>query len=435
MEPTTEINLHPKQGRAFESESKITLCCSGIQGGKTTVGVLWFLRQISKWPGKDNNFIIGAPTYKILNQSTMPAFLKYASALGVYNKTDQEFHLISGGKIYIRTSTDAYSVEGITNVRAIWLDEAGLCKYLFWVNLEGRAARTKAPIICTTTPYGLNWPYQQLIKPLTEGKRDDVAYYEWLSIENPTFPREEYERQKKILDPRTFRRKYEGKHERMEGLVYELTSENRIDPFPLPSGTRFFAGVDFGFAEGHEFAMVVRAITRDGYCYAIDEYKEAGLTPDKQVQLCQAKMKTYGIEFFYCDPARPDMIAMLNKGGCRSAGFHIGKENYKQIVPGIQKHNELIRTGQYKIFNGRCPHLEDEYETYHWPEIQEERVVAEKPVAVKDHLMDAERYVTIGTLDKVVKEAKLTPSSQRRPETDSFDPRKLSKRQAGWNSY
>jgi hypothetical protein len=289
--------------------------------------------------------------------------------------------------------------------------------------------------MCTTTPYGMNWPYQALIKPFRAGERPDVAYYEWLSIDNPSFPVEEYERQKRILDPRTFKRKYMGVHERMEGLVYELTQDNQVASFALPRGSRFFAGVDFGFAEGHEFALIVRCVGPDGFHYDIDEFKQAGLTPDQQVALCAAKKATYGIENFYCDPARPDMIAMLNRAGCSATGFHVGKENYKQIVPGIAKHNELIRTGRYKVFADRCPHLVDEYETYHWPEYDEEKVAPDKPVATNDHLMDAARYVTIGTMNVLIRDPKLAPISQRRPEIDSFNPQKRSKRSGSWDSY
>lgn len=431
-----KIRLHPKQGQAFESEKKITLCCSGIQGGKTTVGVLWFLRNAGQWVGRDHSFIIGAPTYKILNQSTLPTFFKYAEGLGTYHKVDQEFHFHSGPRVYIRTSTDPYSVEGIQNVRAIWLDEAGMCKYTFWVNLEGRAARTSAPIICTTTPYGMNWPHQELIKKQKDGERDDVAYFEWTSVDNPTFPQEEFERQKRILDPRTFRMKYMGIHERMEGLVYELTDQNKTKSFPLPRGTRVFAGVDWGFSQGHEFAIVVRAITLDGFRFTIDEYKAFGHDPQQQTDICKSKFATYGIEMFYCDPARPDMIASLNKAGLHATGFHVGKESYKQLVPSINKHYELLKSGSYQIFTDRCPQLLDEYETYHWPHWDEETAPKSVPVALNDHLMDAERYVTIGTLHMKVKEPDRLITSQAHPLRDFWDPtKKAKKKKANWDSF
>jgi hypothetical protein len=314
----------------------------------------------------------------------------------------------------------------------VWLDEAGKCKAQFWINAEGRAARTNAPLFLTTTPYGMNWPYQQLIKPFRAGDRKDVGYYEWLSIDNPSFPREEYERQKLILDQKTFRRKYMGIHERMEGLVYELTSDNFVDPYPMPSGTRFFAGVDFGFAEGHEFAIIVGAFTPDGIHHDVYEFKQAGLDPNAQVSMAKSIQSIYPIEVFYCDPARPDMIAAFNKAGLAAIGFHVGREAYKPIMAGITKQIELIKSGRYKIFRGKCPNLEDEYETYHWKENADEVIEKEVPVAFNDHLIDGRRYLTVGTMHlKASKEPRLN-SSRVYGHTDNFDPTK--KRQnKNWN--
>ena len=430
-----KIRLHPKQSNAFYSDKKVTLCCSGIQGGKSTVGAIWFITQAAKYRGSGHNLIIGAPTYKILNQSTLPTFMKFASTYGTYNKVDQEFNFFSGPKAYFRTSTEPYSVEGITDVRAIWLDEAGMTKYLFWVNLEGRAARTNAPLFLTTTPYGLNWPYQNLIKPFREGRREDVGYHEWLSIDNPSFPVEEYERQKRILDPRTFRRKYMGIHERMEGLVYELSDDNFCEPFALPKNCRVFAAVDWGFSDGHEFAIIVRAISLDGFRYTVDEFKGAGLDPQQQIQMCKSKSSIWKIERFYCDPARPDMISALNKAGESAVGFHVGADGFKQLIPGINKHYELIKSGKYKIWRSKCPYLMDEYETYHWPEHQDEKQPKEVPVKINDHLLDCERMLTVGTMNVFVKEPPLSVVSQRFPERDFWNPAKNKKTPKSWESY
>jgi len=427
------LELHPKQAKAFKSTNKVTLCCSGIQGGKTTIGALWFIAQIAKYKGSGHNFILAAPTYKILNQSTLPTFFRYAQGLGFYRKSDQEFDCINGAKIFIRTSTDPESIEGIQNVRAIWIDEAGKCKAAFWINAEGRAARTNAPLFLTTTPYGLNWPYQQLVKPAKDGMREDVSYFEWLSIDNPSFPIAEYERQKRILDPRTFRRKYMGIHERMEGLVYELTDDNYVTNLPIPKGARFFASVDFGFSEGHEFAMIVRAITLDGFRYEIDEFKQAGLDPNQQIAVCKAKMANWNIERFYCDPSRPDMIAAMNKAGVPSVGFHVGREHLKTLTAGISKHIEIIRSHKYKIFREQCPNLSDEYETYHWPEYSEDKYQKEAPVKINDHLMDCVRMMSVATADVFIKELRQQIVSKRVPHQDNWTPTKRKSIQS-WNA-
>ncbi len=381
------MDLHPKQGKAFLSDQKITLVCSGIQGGKTTVGSLWLLRQISKFKGKGNNFIIGAPTYKILNQSTIPTFLKYASQFGEYKKGDQEFHLINGGIGYVRTATDPESAEGITDVRAIWLDEAGKCKYRFWVNLEGRAARTNAPILCTTTPYALNWPYKDLIKPMKQGERTDIAYYQWPSVDNPSFPREHYERQRKILDAVTFAMKYGGEHHRRLGLVHPLDEGQIIQPFQLPAGTVYYAGLDWGFT--NPMALVIRAILPDCRDIQCSEFYESGIYPDDVMKIVKQKHQIYNFKAIVADPSDPGKISQLQRYGIPV----LAGDN--DVKAGIDDHNRILRSGKSFIFSS-CHYTLDEYETYIWSEKDEDddKDAKEIPIAKKNHAMDANRYIS-----------------------------------------
>lgn len=410
---------------------------AGIQGGKTSFGALATTKQIGilRKIHPECNFIVAADTYKTLSQATVPTLMKFTRMIGNYNQGKQEIDLKGGGKIFLRTNTDPDSVEGIPDCAFAWIDEAGKCSKLFQVNVLGRVARLKGKVLYTSTPYALNWLYTDVEKPCLSGDRKDIKVIRFSSADNPSFPKDEFERQRAILDPKTFRRKYMGLHERMEGLVYELTDDNYMEPRQLPKGTRIFAGVDFGFTEGHEFALIIRAITPDGFHIDIDEFKQAGLDPAQQAMLCRSKMDVFHVEQFYCDPARPDMIATLNKAGCSAMGFHIGNESFKQIVPGINKQIELIRSGRYKIIKGACPHLEDEFETYHWPEYVEGRPDKEVPIKLNDNLMDALRYLTVGTMNlKLVQEAK--PFVSRAYHTiDRFDPTKATKAKRSWEAY
>lgn len=386
------MKLHVLQGKAFLSDEKITLACSGIQGGKSTVGALWFLRQIHKNSGKDNNFIIGCPTYKILNQSTLPTFLKYASQFGTYHKVDQEFRLHSGGTVFIRTSTDPESVEGISNVRAIWLDEAGKCKYRFWINLEGRAARTNAPILCTTTPYAMNWVYRDLIKPHKRGERRDISYFQWTSKDNPSFPVEEYERQKKILDAISFARKYGGEHQRKIGLVFPLDDGQIISQCEIPSGSKFYAGLDWGFT--NPMALIIRAITPDGRDIQISEFYESGVYPDDVAHLLKQKVDVHHIKYIIADPEDPGKIAQMQKYGLPV----IAADNDK--LAGIDAHNRIIRSGKYYIFSN-CKNTIDEYETYSYKDPgdeDEDKDSKEEPLSKNNHAMDANRYLSLWLL-------------------------------------
>ena len=210
-----------KQEEALFSEAPITVVATGIQWGKTRVGS-WFIKRLMHYfPSKDNAFIVVAPTYKIMEQSSLPAFLEIMQGTGKYNGQRNTFTLFGGGTVYFRTATDPDSIVGITNVRGIWGDEAGKFPRYFWDNIEGRAAFKNCQIIITTSPYSLNWLFKDVIKPYKMGERDDVNYITASSIENPYFPREVYEKRKKQMDPRRHAAMYDGVFERMQGLVYD----------------------------------------------------------------------------------------------------------------------------------------------------------------------------------------------------------------------
>lgn len=435
-----DFRLHKFQEEAWDALDDQSIreigLVAGIQGGKTSFGALGMLKKITEWSTRypDANYLITADSYKTLHQATIPTFLKIMGRkMGRYVNGKEEFVLKTGGKVFARTDTDPNSVEGIPDCAFAWMDEAGKCSKLFQINVLGRVARLQGQVLYTSTPYSLNWLYKDVEKPFREGARKDISFIQFASHENPSFPKEEFERQRQILDPRTFRRKYMGLHERLEGLVYELTSDNFIDPYSLPRGTRYFAGIDFGFAEGHEFAAVIRAFTPEGYHIDIQEFKQAGLDPNAQVMMCKSLASVYPIETWYCDPARPDMISAFNKAGLSSIGFQVGKDGFKPIMAGITKQIELIRSGRYKIFRGKLPLLEDEFETYHWPENKDGRIEKEVPVPINDHILDAVRYVSVGTMHLEKEREAPLMGSRTYPHIDYFDPTKKNRKQSWEN--
>lgn len=389
-----EMILHDKQLKAYLSEKRITLMISGIQGGKTTCGALWLRRRVSRVTDSNVNFLVTAPTVKIFNQSTEPKFHEYFGGLGKYNKSEHVFEMNRKRRIFLRSLHEPDSIEGMTNVEGIWGDELGKCNLKAWTNVEGRSAFRKAPIFGTTTPYALNWLWKDIYKPWKQGKRPDVNIIQFPSIENPHFPKEEYERQKRLLDPRVFAMKYMGQFERMAGLVYpDLDEEaNFADPF-RPSQRDYYivAGVDFGF--NNPFAVSIRAIHRkEEKDYQIGEIYRTNCTPSDMVKILLAVQEKAAVETFYCDSEDPGTIADLQRAGVRAVGV---KKEPGSVRNGIICHNALIRSREYKLFKGKCLHTEDEYATYHYPEDDgEEENLDEEPVNAHNHAMDANRYVT-----------------------------------------
>lgn len=405
-----EIYLHAKQEKAIYSPKRVIIMCAGIQGGKTTSGSVWMRRRVSMKTDSDTNFLITAPTVKIFNQSTEPAFLKMFSGLGKYNKSEHVFEMNRKRRIFLRSLHEPDAIEGMTNVEGIWADELGKCNLKAWTNIEGRSAFRMCPIFGTTTPYALNWLWKDVYKPWAAGKRDDVEFVQFPSIDNPHFPKKEYERQKALLDPRVFAMKYMGQFERMAGLVYPDLDDakNFEQPFaPNPRDYFICAGVDFGFT--NPFAVAVRALHRkQPRDYQVGEIYKTGLLLDDITALLRKMQTQLGVEIFYADSEDPRTIADLSARGINIIGT---KKGPGSLANGIAAHGELIRTREYKIFTGKCSHTEDEYATYHYPEDKgDEKNLDENPVKANDHLMNANMYVTVMT-----KEFRRNRDSQAQP--------------------
>jgi len=381
----------------------------------TTVGARWLLAQVFKYAFPEANFIITAPTYKIMNQSTLPEFLKVFEPYGEFRRGDMEFKLNWGSTIYLRTGTDPDSVVGVTNVYAIWGDEAGKYGLYFWQNIEGRAALKDAPIMLTTTPYSLNWLYKELVKPYYEEKRDDCLLISAKSIENPYFSKKTYYKRKQTMDPRMFRAMYEGTFERLAGTVYDCFTEHgniqkQIAPEVLNQMT-FYGGIDWGYTD--PFVLLIMGVTPNGDRFIVSEFYKTNQTPDMIVEMLTAKMSYFPMKLVWCDPSRPDMIAMLSE-----RRFPVTKAN-NDIMAGIGEVYDCFKNEKLKVLEDSAPNLLDEIEMYHYPEpkdlMPDQDSKKEKPVDQYNHAMDALRYLTMGVKHMVTHNQPQTNVYEIRP--------------------
>jgi hypothetical protein len=190
--------------------------------------------------------------------------------------------------------------------------------------------------------------------------------------------------------------------------VYDcFTEDNIIDPVVLGSGTRFVAGIDWGYND--PFVIIVRGITAQGKHFEVAEYCKSLLTITPMLEIAQRLKSVYGIERFYCDPSRPDYIAEFNRHGLTA----VGAQNDIRI--GIDRHYELIKSRNYMVFRGACKFSVDEYDSYHYPEpidLKPDQSTSERqelPVDANNHCMDAIRYITISTYKSELRHRPSTP--------------------------
>ncbi len=396
-----------KQDLVIFSPKRIVIAATGIQWGKSASGVMWLKKMMHTYTNPDDNFIIAAPSYKIFKQSTFPPFAQVMEGLGKYDNKHDCFRMYNGGTCWFRTGTEPDSVVGITNVRAELLDEAGKFSLYFWQNLQARSSFKQAPIRMVTSPYSLNWLHKDYILPMTRnpGCMPDVELIQARSCDNPYFPMEEYESKRLTMDPRRFQMMYGGEFNRMAGLVYDCYDHdlNVCDPLFFPSGTQFFAGIDWGFTD--PFVLLVHAVLPNGKRFQVAETYKAGLTLPEIGEICMAKKAIWNISRCYADPSQPGSIEYLTRLGFTTVAAN------NDIRVGIDTMYELIKNRDYMVIRGSSPCFIDEIDTYHYPDPKDLRPdqdsKEQKPVDQNNHAMDCARYLVLGTHRA---HHKLTPS-------------------------
>lgn len=284
--PDGSIRFSPHLGqyKAWVSQKRFIAVISGTQGGKTSFGPHWLLREMQlQGPG---DYMVVTPTFSILKKKCLPEFLKLFKrwlALGEYKAQDKCFVLSAEGEeklfgprstwadrypgcdpespsiVWFGYAADPESLESAT-AKAAWLDEAGQKKFKLssWEAILRRLSLAQGRVLITTTPYDLGWLKQKLYDAWKAGDPDiDVIRFD--STENPNFPQEEFERARRSLPDWKFNLFYRGIFTKPAGLIYSSFKDelfragadgkvlgHLVKRFTPPKHWRRFLGLDFG---------------------------------------------------------------------------------------------------------------------------------------------------------------------------------------------
>lgn len=370
-----EITLHKYQTKALVSKSRFIALIAGTGGGKTFTGPVWLIREIKRHP--KGNFLVVAPTYKMLTRATIPTLVECFRGTvleGEYKPSLGQYLLPCGGIIWFASADRPETMEGGQYVAA-WLDEAGQMKLGAWIVIQARLGQKMGRCLITTTPYAINWLYHEFYKRWQSGDKDyDVVQFS--SVDNPYYPVEEYERAKRTLDPRLFEMRYQGAFRKMAGLVYpEFNASHIIDGFEPPRDSGVcVGGIDWGY--NNPFVALDIHVSDDNVWTVYKEHYAPRLTLGEHSSYLDRDI------LYYADPSGKQELNEL-----RALDMRVFPGN-NDVSGGILKVNELIKDGRLKV-SKECPHLIEEFETYHYDR------ETEKPVKEDDHALDALRYAVL----------------------------------------
>lgn len=391
---------------------KVVALIAGTGGGKTFFGPRWLWREILQDPTAD--YLVISRTYGNLQRVALPETVKFLKALGVKGKLFKgasiEYRLPQGGRIMFGSADKPWSLEGV-HVKACWLDEAGQMPYEAWRVAMRRTGFHRGPILITTTPYNLGWLKTEVYDPFVRGDKH-VFVAQFRSIDNPMYPKEEYELARRTMPAWKFKMFYQGVFQRPAGLIYDVYNQDRhmVDPFDIPGHWIRKIGLDFGFRPNPTAALWIATdpdtnydfVYREMYVYEKFFRQNAQLIRDLSVL---PDGEPEDIRAIYADPARPDGIEEMNEV---LSGWVKVYAADNSVMAGIETvyskmAGDEANPGLY-FFRGAVPHTVDEVETYIWEgsEDEDKITIKEAPLKKDDHCMDALRYGERGPSKKTV---------------------------------
>jgi hypothetical protein len=388
------LHLHGGQARAWLSRRRFVFMLAGTQSGKTSFGPPWLYREIQACgPG---DYLAVTSTFPLLNLKMLPEFRRFFEdtlRLGGWHAADRVFQFAhEPTRVIFGSAHNAEGLEAAT-AKAAWCDEVGQDDFRVgsWEAVLRRLSIHEGRVLGTSTLYNLGWLKQQVYEPWAAGDPDiDVIQFD--SIENPVFPRAEYERARAAMPDWKFRMFYRGQYDRPAGAIYidyrdtyRDVGGHLVRPFVLPPEWPRHVGVDFG---GVNTALVWLAHDPEANVYYLyDESLSGDKTTGQHAAEAKAKAAGVNVRTWYGGSKSEGQWRM----DWTAAGVPVLPPDVADVEAGIDRVIALFKESRLYVFDS-CRGVRDELGTY-------SRVLDEQhqpTEAIKDkeryHRLDALRY-------------------------------------------
>ena len=399
------VDSVPTKCIQVDSEDRLYLAgTSFIPTHNTCFEPDWLRREI-KTCG-DGDYIVGTATFPLLELKLLPEFnyvFDTAFHLGEYKDSKRciQFHHVPGGtngqvkvvdptRIIFGSATHPESLESATAKGAV-LDEVGQKQFLLgsWEAVQRRLSLSQGRCLFGTTLYNSGWFVNDVYGPASRGEPG----YELIqgdSIQNPVFPKEEYERARASLPAWKFAMFYQGKFIRPAGLVFDCFDPaiDVVDDFEIPKNWFIHTMHDFGKA--NPAALFTAQDPATGQFYHFREYMPRGMERSAYEHVQEWKRITAGynvISRYGGNWTTEDEIRQLYT----THGWPIAKPRWKEVQNQYERVYALNALHKIKVFKSLV-HFIDQKTSFSY-ELDERYNPTDKyEDEASQHLLACERY-------------------------------------------
>lgn len=357
------LDFHEGQWQAWDCMRRFIFVTAGTQGGKTSFGPFWLHREIyhpdiGRGAG---DYLAVTGSYDLFKLKMLPAMrelFEHVTREGRYWSGDKVIELrdpqtgkfwanrsddTMWGRIILRSAESGSGLESST-ASAAWLDECGMDSFTAetWRAVRRRLSLTRGRVLGTTTLYVLyNW-LRQLYDEWKNG-REDIAFINFPSFMNPSFPREEYEQASREMPEHVVNMQYRGLYDKPPGMIYDCFDSELcvIPPFAIPDDWPSYGGMDYGGV--NTVCGNLRFDPRSNCYYLTREYHEGGRTAAQHA----ADLKEWGCSLWFGGAKSEGQW----RDEFRSAGVPVQAPKVSDLWVGINRVYGVMKANRLYIFD------------------------------------------------------------------------------------
>jgi hypothetical protein len=363
----SNIYLHPSpaQMMIMLGDATHTAISGGTGCGKSSLGPFWLLHQLDMQLGEDA-LVVGY-TKGELERAVFPTLfpvLEASQFKGNFNGSKM-IYCTPYGDIYFCTNQNPEAIYGV-HPGPIWLDEGAMYSLKTWRAVKSRMDRPQSRLAIFSTPYGENWFLTDFVQRWRDG---DLAYkvIYMSSLDNPTYPREKYYRDKREMDADEFEMVHEGRIHRMHGLVYPDFSRDNIVARPVRA--KCYAGLDLGLVDPNAFEVMSYehpAVYGEEAWIVHDEWSRARLDDEKIVENIFPLIRQYSVDTIFYDNHAGQTVLDI-RGTLEKKPYFMDNIRWipmaETIEPGVNSLRGITRRKQLYV-DPKCEYLIDNLATY-----------------------------------------------------------------------
>lgn len=419
------LNFHPGQLKAWDSDKRFIFILAGTQGGKTSWLPWWLYREIQATidPAGNNDYLATTANYDLFKLKFLPEMrqvFEYTLGWGRYWAGERIIELKDPkrgfwakrtddpmwGRIILRSAASPAGLESATAKAAI-LDEAGQDEYTLetWEAILRRLSLHQGRVCAATTLYNLGWLKSEIYDAWQDGD-DTIDVVQFASVQNPAFPKAEFERAKNKMQSWRFSMFYLGEYALPAGLIYsDFNSSMLVDPFTIPGDWQRVIGIDFGGANTATIWLAEDPATEIWYVYR--ETLEGGKSAREHVETAQQYI-VEGTSFYFVGGAKGETQQRMDWS---DAGLPINEPAINDVEGGIDRVTELIKTNKFRVFRNLSG-LRDEFGSYRRKLDEAGNPTDEIVDKRKYHRLDGLRYAATRIRDEPILPASVDTSYQ-----------------------